>query len=350
MVVTLCAHGQYGYNVAVLPAPTEYMLDFYNQSYTSRYGEISESTLDWLWALTAASFAVGGAIGSISAPTCSEILGRKLSLLLMNVFSISAGLMFGASINADNFELVIMGRVIIGFYCGEQSGVCVAMSIVPLFLSEISPNEYRGIVGAGQKINLAVGIVLAQCIGIFWLNTEDTWNILLALTAVFSILHLVFFPPCPESPRWSIISDRDEKNATYAIRKYIGKSAIQRTVNEIVVEHREVLQEDPVGYIALFKTKEYRLPLLICATVMSSVQFCGLPAIYQYAASVFEMIWPNNPDAVDYGIVGMGLTELVASVLAVFLIDRYGRRPLLLYSQASMVVFNGILTLSLNLS
>ncbi|XP_077998772.1 solute carrier family 2, facilitated glucose transporter member 1-like [Glandiceps talaboti] len=344
IIVSLAGMGQYGYNVGVLAAPTQAIQDFYNQSYTERYGEMSQSTLDWLWAMTAASFAVGGAIGAIVAPPISDVMGRKYGLLLVNVFSISAGLMFGSSKVANNFELVIMGRIVVGFYCG------IAMAVIPLFLSEISPNKYRGAVGCNQKIFLAVGIVIAQVLGIFVLNTDDTWHYLLAITGLLSVLHLILFPPCPDSPRWLLITDYKPAAAKKALEKYYGASDVNWAVEEIVHEHAEELKEEKVSFLGLFSNPSYRIPLLISATVMSSVQFCGIPAMYIYAGAVFEMLWPDDPDAVNYAILGMGLAELSASLINVFVIDRVGRRPLLLYTCAFMAFFNGLITLSLTLA
>ncbi|XP_077998770.1 solute carrier family 2, facilitated glucose transporter member 1-like [Glandiceps talaboti] len=344
IVVSFTGNGLSGYSVGVLAAPTKTIQDFYNQSYTERYGEMAETTMDLLWATTAASFAIGGAIGALLAPPISVVMGRKFGLLLINVFAISGALMYGASKSANNFELVIMGRIVIGFYCG------ILRTIATLFLSEISPDKYRGAVGCNQKLFFAIGIVIAQVLGIFVLNTDDTWHYLLAITGLFSVLHLILFPPCPDSPRWLLITDYNPAAAKKALKKYYGASDVNWAVEEIVHEHKQELKEKHVGLIGLFANPSYRLPLLISVTVMSSVHFCGIPAMYQYAGFLFEMVWPNNQDAINFAILGMGLAELSASVINIFIIDRVGRRPLLLYTCATMVFFNGLITLSLVLA
>ncbi|XP_070561871.1 solute carrier family 2, facilitated glucose transporter member 1-like isoform X2 [Ptychodera flava] len=262
----------------------------------------------------------------------------------MNLFSISAALMYGSSKVANNFELVIMARIVGGVYAG------IIMGITPLFLTEISPNKYRGAVGSNQKVFLALGIVLAQTLGIFALNTEDNWHILLSLTGLFSLLHLLIFPPCPGSPRWLIITDRNLKSAKRAIKSYYGLSEVGQVVDEIIIEHVEESKEQRVGVVGLFTNPNYRLPLLISVTVFSSVQLCGIPTMYIFAGSVFEMIWPNDPDAVSYAIVGMGLVEFLASCSTIYLVDRVGRRPLLLYNFAIMIVLFSVVTLSLTLA
>ncbi|XP_077998773.1 solute carrier family 2, facilitated glucose transporter member 1-like, partial [Glandiceps talaboti] len=344
IVASTAGFGQFGYNVAVLAAPTQTMQAFYNQSYTGRYGEMSQTAMDWLWATTAALFAVGGAIGALVAPPICDIMGRKYGLFLINVFSISAALMFGGSKPGNNFELVIMGRIVIGFYCG------VAIALVPLFISEISPNKYRGALGCTPKLLLAVGIVISQVLGIFVLNTDDTWHYLLAITGLFSLLHLILFPPCPDSPRWLLITDYNPAAAKKALKTYFGIPDVNTAVAEIEHEHKEEKKEKKVDIKGLFSNPLYRQPLLISVTVMSAVQFCGIPAMYQYLGSVFGLVWPDDPNAVNYAILGTGLLEVTFSIINIFVIDKVGRRPLLLYTCGLMAMFNGLIALSLNLA
>ncbi|XP_070561857.1 solute carrier family 2, facilitated glucose transporter member 1-like [Ptychodera flava] len=273
VVASFCCIGQYGYHVGVLAAPTKYIQDFYNQSYTERYGEITQDIMDWLWAVTASSYLIGGALGAIAAPSISDIMGRKYGLLFVNFLPLSAALMSGCSRIANNFELIIMSRTVNGVYGG------IAFGITPMFLAEISPIKYRGAVGSSQKVFLALCILLAQILGIFVLNTEDNWHILLSMTGVISAIHLLLFPPCPDSPRWLVITDFNTKSAKRAIKKYYGTSDVDWVVDEINREHREELTEEKVGVVGLFTNPNYRRPLLISVTIMSSIQLCGIPAV-----------------------------------------------------------------------
>ncbi|XP_077866564.1 solute carrier family 2, facilitated glucose transporter member 1-like [Saccoglossus kowalevskii] len=343
-VITMTGSFQFGWNTGVMTAPSLYIEDFYNQSYTDRYGEISEDGLMWLWAWTISLYAVGGAFGALAVPPFADILGRKGGLLLLNVFSLSAALMFGSSYNSHNFELVIMGRIVIGFYCGAAS------AIVPLFLAEISPKNLRGAVGVCHQLLITLGILIAQVCGFYWLNEDDNWQILLALTGVFSLAQLIFLPFCPESPRWLLIIDRERKAAEKALQRYLDEKDVSWAIDEMIEEYIEECKEPKVGFSGLFTNKNYREPLIISGFVHFFQQFSGINAIFFYASEIYYMIWPNDPEAVDLATVGTGTINVLTTIVAVFVVEKAGRRALLLYPYMTMVFFMACVTFTLSLA
>ncbi|XP_006819906.1 solute carrier family 2, facilitated glucose transporter member 1-like [Saccoglossus kowalevskii] len=334
---------QFGYNTGVMTAPSNYIEDFLNSSYT-RYGTISDTGLTWLYALTVSLYTVGGAFGALAAAPMGDILGRKGALLLNNVFSISAGLMMGFCDYADNFELLIMGRIIIGFYAG------VAITIVPLFLAEISPKSIRGAVGVNHQLAITVGILIAQVLGLYVLDDEDNWYILLSLTGVLGAIEIFLLPFCPESPRWLLIIDRNETAAKQALAKYTGTSDVTAALTEMKIENLEESKEPKVGVKGLFTNPNYRMPLLISVVSHAGQQLSGVNAIFFYATEIYEMIWPNNPSAVEYATVGTGAINVFMTIVSVFIIEKTGRRKLLIFPYIGTVIFCGIITLSLSLT
>ncbi|XP_077998774.1 solute carrier family 2, facilitated glucose transporter member 3-like [Glandiceps talaboti] len=342
-IVCLFSSLQFGYNTGVIAAPSTYIRVFLNESY-ERYGDISETGLTWLYAVTVSLYTVGGALGAMAAAPMGEILGRKGGLLLNNVFTISAGLMFAFCQMADNFELLIMGRIIIGFSAG------ISITIVPLFLAEITPKNLRGAVGVNHQLAITIGILIAQCLGFFVLNSSDNWPILLSLTGIIGAVEVLLLPMCPESPRWSLIIDKDEEAATKALQKYLGESDVSFALKEMKVEYAEESKEPKVGITGLFTNKNYRRPLIISIASHAGQQLSGVNAIFFYATDIYSMIWPDNTDAVTYATVGTGAINVLMTVVAVFVVEKVGRRPLLIYPYAGTVFFTAFITLSLNLT
>ncbi|XP_070561852.1 solute carrier family 2, facilitated glucose transporter member 1-like [Ptychodera flava] len=342
-VITCTASLQFGWNTGVMTAPSGYIQDFYNQTY-DRYGELSDDAMLWMWAWTISLYAVGGAFGALASPPFADILGRKGGLLLMNVFSISAALMFGSSVASKNFEMIFMGRIVIGFYVG-----CV-VCIVPLYLAEVAPKHLRGAVGVNHQLLITFGILLAEVLGIYVLNSEDNWHILLSITGWLSVLQLFFLPFCPESPRWLLIIDKDKEGATKAVQKYTGEEDVHAYMQEMYLEHLEESKEERVGVTALFTNKNYRDPLIISIFTHMFQQFSGINAVFFYATEIYYMIFPGNTEAVHAATVLTGTINFLTTIVAVFIVERVGRRSLLLYPYAGMVFFTFLVTLALNLA
>ncbi|XP_070560406.1 solute carrier family 2, facilitated glucose transporter member 5-like [Ptychodera flava] len=343
LVTTLGASFQYGYGTGVLTAPSPFIQDFYNQSYT-RYGDLSTVTLDILWATTISVYCVGGAFGALAAAPIGDILGRKGGLLINNIFGICAALLFGFSELADSFEMIIIGRVVLGFYAG------VGITIVPIFLAEISPKNLRGAIGNNHQLAITIGILVAQVLGIFALNTEDTWVILLAIPGGFSILMLLFLPCCPESPRWLLGNDRNLEGAEKALIRYLSTDDVTWELKDMKKEFAEEQKEAAVGVTGLFTNKNYRKPLIISICMHAGQQFSGINAIFFYATEIYQMIWPNNEDAVLYATVGTGAINVLVTIISILVVEKAGRRGLLLFPFLGMILFTALITVALNLA
>ena len=102
---------------------------------------MAPTTVDSLWAFTVAIFAVGGCLGGISNGYFADKYGRKNSLLFNNLLAVVAALLMGLSKVCGSYEMIIIGRFIIGLNCGLNSGLC------PMYITEIAPVAIRGSVG-----------------------------------------------------------------------------------------------------------------------------------------------------------------------------------------------------------
>ncbi|GLD45531.1 solute carrier family 2, facilitated glucose transporter member 1-like protein [Lates japonicus] len=151
---------QFGYNTGVINAPQN---SFYNETWSSRFSEpISQTTLTALWSLSVAIFSVGGMFGSFSVSLFVNRFGRRNSMLMANVLAFIAAAFMGFSKLAASFEMLIVGRFIVGLY----SGLCTGF--VPMYVEEISPTSLRGALGTLHQLGVVIGILMAQ---VFYYST-----------------------------------------------------------------------------------------------------------------------------------------------------------------------------------
>ncbi|XP_058402712.1 solute carrier family 2, facilitated glucose transporter member 9 isoform X3 [Diceros bicornis minor] len=179
----------YGYNLSVVNAPTPYIKAFYNESWERRHGHpIDPDTLTLLWSVTVSIFAIGGLVGTLMVKLIGKFLGRKYTLLVNNGFAICAALLMACSLQAGAFEMLIFGRFIMGVDGG------VALSALPMYLSEISPKEIRGSLGQVTAIFICIGVFTGQVLGLpELLGKESTWPYLFGMNAVPAVVQLIWF-------------------------------------------------------------------------------------------------------------------------------------------------------------
>lgn len=345
LVTSMCGSFQFGYQVGVLTGPSDLMQDFYKESNIERRGKpLSETAVLWLWSTTVSIYCIGGAAGAFSAGYLADVLGRKGAIILVNIFSIMGGLLMGLSYVANNFEMIIVGRLVIGFYAG------VSVTIVPLYLAEISPSNLRGAIGTVHQLFITIGILVAQALGLFAFKYETGWPILLSLTAVPSIIQLFVMPFCPESPRWLYIKRERESDCEAVLQKLRDSDDVRREMSDLKreAEEEKTAQKFGIWSVLTLKDPTWKKPLIISFMLHFGQQFSGINAIMFYATEIYEQTGMGETE-VAYSTVGTGAINVLMTIIAVFILDLWGRRPLLLYPFGLMAVATGLLTMSLAL-
>ncbi|MGH0115136.1 UNVERIFIED_CONTAM: hypothetical protein FKN15_070656 [Acipenser sinensis] len=183
---------------------------FYNETWEARTGEfITDNLSTTLWSFSVAIFSVGGMIGSFSVGVFVNRFGRRNSMLMVNVLAVIGGSLMGFSKLAASFEMLIVGRLAIGLFCGLSTG------LVPMYIGEISPTSLRGAFGTLHQLGVVIGILIAQVFGLeFILGSQALWPVLLGLTIVPAVIQSIALPFCPESPRFLLINKNQEEKAT----------------------------------------------------------------------------------------------------------------------------------------
>uniref|UniRef100_UPI0037E81EE2 solute carrier family 2, facilitated glucose transporter member 3 n=1 Tax=Semicossyphus pulcher TaxID=241346 RepID=UPI0037E81EE2 len=334
---------QFGYNTGVINAPEEKLRGFFRNVSIERYGEpFSQGTNTMVWSFAVAIFSVGGMIGSFSVGAMVNKFGRRKSMLLVNILAVVGGGLMGLSAVSRSYEIVIVGRLIIGVFCGLCTG------LTPMYVGEITPTAVRGAFGTLHQLGVVVGILIAQIFGLEALLGSDTlWPLLLALTILPAVVQTIMLPFCPESPRYLLIVLNQEEEARKALVRLRGCEDVTDDIQEMKEEKMKMALEKKVTILELFRSRNYRQPIIIAIILQLSQQLSGINAVFYYSTGIFNTAGVTQP---IYATIGAGVVNTVFTVVSLFLVERAGRRTLHLIGLAGMAVCALLMTISLSLA
>ncbi|KAJ4296407.1 hypothetical protein N0V90_006452 [Kalmusia sp. IMI 367209] len=277
--------------------------------------------------------AAGAFVGAAVAGVCAEKLGRKPAIWFASIlFTI------GAVIQAAAYTIAQMsvGRFLIGL------GVGSASMIVPLYIAEISPARFRGRMISVDMIFLGTGSVLAYAFDAAFQRVPHGWRYMVGLGAIPSILLGVFLFWCPESPRQLMYHNKQEQ-CTRVIRQIYPNASEEQVAGKLLsIEHgvsqaKALEQEMTIGKSLnrlFFVPANLRALIVACGTMFFQ-QFCGFNTLMYYSSTLFDIVGFSNPIAVGTTVA---CVNWIFTVLSIFLIDRVGRRRLLLWTMWGMPV------------
>ncbi len=268
---------------------------------------------------------IGGALfGSIPA----EKLGRKRTLVLIAALYLVASL--GTAL-ATNWYAFLLFRFLGGLGVGASSVAA------PIYISEISPAEKRGRLVAMFQLNVVLGIVISYLsnylIGSLWGN--HSWRLMLGVQALPSLLFFILLRFVPESPRWLILKKGKvaEATETLKIMSPAGYPDVLAAIQNDVVDN-SLPQEK------LFSTKN-RLPVMLAILFAVFNQVSGINAIIYYAPRIFEMTGLGEKASL-LSSVGIGVVNLIFTLVGVQLIDKLGRRTLMFVGSFGLILTLGL--------
>jgi SP family arabinose:H+ symporter-like MFS transporter len=302
--------------------------------------EFSLSKLQLGWSV--ASLSLAATFAMLAAGPLSDRLGRRPVLKIAAVlFAISAI----ASAFATSFPMLVSARIIGGI------GVGMALIIAPLYIAELSPPEDRGRMVSFNQLNIVIGISVAffsnylilrlghsQAEWAIALHLADwNWRWMLGLETAPALLYFLCLYLVPESPRWLIMQGR-QAEALEIMGQVSSPAQAQDEMNAIQesLAHERNRESDQTGFAILF-SKPLRLVLMIGLTVAIVQQITGINSVFFYAPMIFEQSGIGT-DAAFMQAILVGLTNLAFTVLAMALIDRVGRKPLLVFGVAGIAL------------
>jgi sugar porter (SP) family MFS transporter len=272
----------------------------------------------------------GTILGSLLGSIPSERWGRRTTLLIIGV------IYFGSSIGTavtTNWIIFLVCRFIGGVGVGASS---VA---VPVYISEISPAHTRGRLVALFQFNIVFGILLSYFSNyLIGQEGETSWRIMLGIQALPSLLFIVLLIFVPESPRWLLLKRGDVATAK-SILKITNPEHFETELKAIVADHHMAPAK---GRDHLF-TRKNKFPVMLAIAFAFFNQVSGINAIIYYAPRIFEMTGFGQQAAL-LSSVGIGVVNLLFTLLAIKFIDHIGRRTLMLIGSLGLIISLGLVS------
>ncbi|CAH8390962.1 unnamed protein product [Eruca vesicaria subsp. sativa] len=263
---------------------------------------------------------VGAMVGAIASGQIAEYMGRKGSLMIAAIPNIIGWLTISF---AKDTSFLYMGRLLEGF------GVGIISYTVPVYIAEIAPQNMRGALGSVNQLSVTVGIMLAYLLGLF-----VPWRIL----AVLGVLPCTLLIPglffIPESPRWLAkmgLTD-DFETSLQVLRGFDTDITIE--VNEIKRSVASSGKRSAIRFVDL-KRRRYYFPLMVGIGLLVLQQLGGINGVLFYSSTIFASAGVSSSNVATFGV---GAVQVLATAVATWLVDKSGRRLLLMISSIGMTI------------
>jgi sugar porter (SP) family MFS transporter len=299
----------FGFETAVISGAERTIQDFWN--------------LDAFWlGFTVAASLIGTVLGSLIIGGPAQRYGRKKVLLIIALFYLLSAV--GCAV-AQQWLLFVIFRFLGGIAVGASSVVG------PMYIAEISPAKSRGRLAGMFQLNIVGGILIAYLTNYLLSGSggDDSWRYMLGIMALPAVVFFILLQFIPESPRWLVLNGKDRE--AEAVFERLGEPGAA-----ILIKEEHALAAAGVKE-RLFNGK-YNKPIFYAILLAMFNQLSGINAILYYAPRIFEMAGFNKADAFQQSVY-IGLANFLFTAIAMTVIDKFGRKRLLLIGAAGMVVF-----------
>lgn len=280
---------------------------------------------------TVAIALIGTIVGAIAAGKPADHFGRKKVLSFIALLFLFSAL--GAAL-AQSWHAILIFRFLGGLGVGASS------VIGPMYIAEIAPARKRGRLVALFQLNVVTGILLAFISNyiIAVVADQTSWRWMLGVQTIPAGIFFILLFYIPETPRWLMM--KKNKEAAADIMEKLGEENISE---QIAVIEDSITSEKHIKSQRLF-TSKLKFPIMLAFLIAFFNQFSGINAIMYYAPRIFEMAGLDRTSSL-FQSVSVGFTNLVFTIIAMLIIDRVGRRKLLLTGAIGMVFMLGLVSL-----
>ena len=247
-------------------------------------------------------------------------IGRRRLVLFIALVFIVGSLVLAFS---TNIVMLIIGRAIVGLAVGGS------MSTVPVYLTEMAPTELRGSLGSLNQLMITIGILAAYLVNYAFADM-GAWRWMLGLAVVPSLILLIGVAFMPESPRW-LLENRSEKAARDVMKITYNPDAIDAEIKEM----KEIASQSESTF-SVIKSPWLRPTLIIGCIFAIFQQFIGINAVIFYAPTIFTKAGLGGSASI-IGTVGIGVVNVLVTILALFIVDRVDRKKLLVIGNIGMI-------------
>ncbi len=280
------------------------------------------------WNLTArmaeratSSVLIGAVIGAIAGGVLGDRLGRRWSIIGATLLFLAGTVVVSV---ADGMTQFVAGRILIGAAIG------VASFMVPLYISELAPAEVRGAMVSLNQLAVTLGILASYGVN-YAFAAEGNWRAMFLVGLIPGFVLLIGMYLLPESPRW-LVSVKRHDTAVRVLQKIRGTKDVADEAAEIDA----AIRVESGGRLGDLLAAGVKLPLIIGVGLAILQQVTGVNTVVYYAPAIFKGAGLQSESAAIAATVGVGVVNVVMTIVAIYLLDRVGRRPLLLWSAAGM--------------
>ena len=280
------------------------------------------------WAISSAL--VGCLIGAFFSDYLSNRFGRKITMLITAILFILNSI--GTAL-PNSFTMFVLFRIVGGI------GVGVASMVVPMYIAEIAPPKRRGALVGNYQLAIVIGIVVVYFVNYFIALQGDThWNLNMGWRWMFgseiipSLLFLVFIFLIPESPRWLFLKGKNQEAMAV-----LQKINTEEEVAQVQTEIQNSLHEEDKNQWKHLVNPIFKKALLVGIGLSILQQLTGINAILYYAPEIFKSLG----SAADVSLLEtstLGVVNLIFTLLAIRLVDKMGRKPLLYMGSIGMTI------------
>ena len=269
----------------------------------------------------------GAVLGAMFTGRLADILGRKKIILFTAVIFVIGALWSGA---ASSPKELMAARFVVGIAIGISSFA------VPLYISEISPADKRGQLVSLFQLLITVGILASYLTDLIFAKNDVVWSWrpMLYSGVVPGMLLLIGMLFLPETPRW-LMSKGRRQEAEKILRRVETPEKVELAIREIQKELEK--DKEKVRFSEIFKPW-LRIPLMIAIVIMFFQQFVGINTVIYYSPKIFMIAGFDSARAAIWGSVSVGLVNVLFTILAIYLVDRWGRRKLYFVGLTGIVI------------
>ena len=271
--------------------------------------------------LVVAAASLGCIPGALFAGRLADRFGRKRLMIVTSILYIIAAI--GSGI-ASSYDQLVMYRLVGGVAIG------MASTLAPIYISEVAPPKFRGRLGMLQQLAIVTGILLSfisnyLIVNSHWsgLNNDNYWRYMLAAAVIPSVIFFILLLLVPESPRWLVSKSRVEEAEKVFGNIYSSKEGAA----QVKLVKDDIMSESTPALADVF-TPRFRKVVIIGLVFASIAQLTGINIVFYYAPLIFEKTHVGG--SVLFQTVLTGVVNLIFTLLAFPLIDRLGRKKLLL--------------------
>lgn len=273
--------------------------------------------------LTVAAVLGGGSIATLLSGSLADWCGRK-KMILVAAFVFSLGIII--LISAHSFYTVLMGRLVQGI------GVGIVTIVVPLYLVEIIPAQFRGRAISVFQCFLTAGILLASVVDLIFVQSGN-WRAMFACALIPSIILFFGTLKLSESPRWLFRRGREDE-----AREVLALCANEKEVAHEMQEMAGIASFNKRNTKINFLQKRYMLPFFIALAIACLNQLTGINSLLQFSTYILKQSGLNSNFVAMLGTVGITLINFLTTLVAFFLIDKVGRRSLMNFGTVGIVI------------